>query len=169
MIWDRIDHTAAILWSAVSSIFTKHFSESLCNSHLGFFPRVLLIFRFCSHTTVLMWLQLGRNLGFFYQGDSIFTVNDKQSIAVHILPKQIFTLLFGEGILQLQYMKWSINFGGLPFDAWMEQSSLKHKVVCVCVCVCVRERERERERACYYFHVIHNHYYFCLSITRNTS
>ena len=53
-------HTAALSLDAVSMIFSKQQTLSLCNSYLPFSPNALLNSLWCSHPIVLTWQQLRR-------------------------------------------------------------------------------------------------------------
>ena len=59
--WEASGCTAAVLLSAAFMIFSKWYPSFLCSSHLTFSPSVLLKSRWCSHTIVPTWLQLGKN------------------------------------------------------------------------------------------------------------
>ena len=50
---------------------SKQHVASLCSSHQAFSQNVSLDFKWCNHTVVLTWLQLGRIPNLFYERDQI--------------------------------------------------------------------------------------------------
>ena len=97
-----------------SSVDGQHNNQaaSWSSFHLAF----LLNSKWCNHTIVPTWLQLGRIPILFHQRDQISIRLLNQSIAVHILLMNISTLLSVDEILLPRYMNWSTNFRDLLFN-----------------------------------------------------
>ena len=117
-------------------------------AHLAFSPSISLAPRWCKHTVVLTWPQVGKK-SHFLRTD--FHMVDNLSIAVHVCLMHMLTLVSVDEIWLPRYVKWSTNFKGLPFNVEVALSCLKHTnyfllgvgersdkcFKCVCVCVCV--------------------------------
>ena len=65
--WEASGNTSAVLRGIALSICSKQCLAFLCSSHLAFSRSILLESRWCSHSGVSTWPQLGRNPVLFYQ------------------------------------------------------------------------------------------------------
>ena len=89
MRWETCSHTAAVLSSTASRIWSKQQVTSLCSFHLAFLPSVLLESKWCNPTTVLTWLKLWRIPFLFYERNQISI----WSITIHAWPLHIIILV----------------------------------------------------------------------------
>ena len=98
----------------------------LCSFHLAFSPRVSLKSKWCNHTVVLSWLQLGKSSRFILSERSDFHMVVNLLVAVHRLPICMLTSLSVDEILLPRCTNWFTNFRGLPINEKLAPSCLNH-------------------------------------------
>ena len=102
-------HTTTVLYIA-SRRCSKQHAAFLCSFHQSFPPCILLKFKWCNHTVVLTWLELGRIPILFLSKGLHSHIVINLSIAVHALPMCMLILLSVDEILLPRYKNWSTNF-----------------------------------------------------------
>ena len=79
----------------------------------------------CIHSTILTWLQLGRNQVLFLSETSDFHKIENILIAAHTFYMRLLTSFSVDEILLPKKVKWSTNVRGLPFNLTLGQFCLK--------------------------------------------
>ena len=102
----------------------KQHAASLYCSRLVFSSVVSLQLKWCNHTLILIWLQVGR-IPILSEGSDFYMVINL-SKAVHAFPMHMLILLSVDEILLLRYINWFTNFRGLLFNEKIAPSWLKY-------------------------------------------
>ena len=123
MNWELSDCTTVVLWVAASRICWNQYAASLCSPQHFFSKHFIKVHMVLPYNHTVMAIA-EKNSHLILSKRLAFCMVHNLSIAVHVFPICVLTLLLVDEILLPRYENYFINFRGLSFNAEMAASCL---------------------------------------------